>query len=110
MTPKIIFTHKTNNKTFNYYSTQIMGSEKVKMNGRHYFLLVNSNKKVNRWNGEETDSVMKSKQCNNCGCKKSTDSFYKSGNSVDGYSKNCRDCQYNYNQQKRNNNHLVNQY
>ena len=109
MTPKIIFSHKSNNKTYNYYSTQIMGSEKVKVNGRHYFLLVNSHQSVNRWNNEESKSVFKSKECKNCGCKKSIDSFYKNNNNIDGYSDKCRDCEYNYNQLKRKNYHLVNQ-
>ena len=108
MTPKIIFSHKSNNKTFNYYSTQIMGSEKVKMNGRVYWLLVNSNKSVNRWNNDTVDSVMKTKQCKNCGCKKSTKSFYKNSSKIDGLSDKCRDCDYNYNQMKKGNFHLVN--
>ena len=89
MTPKILFSHKNNNKTYNYYSTQIMGSEKVRVNGKHYFLLINSNREVNRW--------------------ESTKSFYINSNNMDGYSNHCRDCDYNYNQLKRKNYHLVNQ-
>ena len=57
-----------------------MGSEKVKVNGKHYFLLINSNKTVNRW--------------------ESTNSFYINSSSIDGFSNNCRDCDYNYNQIK----------
>lgn len=109
MTPKIIFSHKSNNKTYNYYSTQIMGSEKVKVNGKHYFLLVNSNKTVNRWESTNIDSNISTKQCKNCGCKKSTNSFYINSSSIDGFSNNCRDCDYNYNQIKRKQYHLVNQ-
>lgn len=109
MTPKILFSHKNNNKTYNYYSTQIMGSEKVRVNGKHYFLLINSNREVNRWESTKTDSNISTKVCKNCGCKKSTKSFYINSNNMDGYSNHCRDCDYNYNQLKRKNYHLVNQ-
>ena len=101
MTTKIILSHKSNNKTYNYYNKQIKGSEPVRVNGKLLYLMISSNHTVNRWENSNTNSNISTKICKNCGCKKSTNSFYINSVSIDGYSQNCRDCDYSYNQQKK---------
>ena len=79
-----------NNRLINLFNTPIVGSEKIKMGGKVYFMMIDNQTKVNR--RKHYSSNVHHKKCMNCGVEKSVTYFYSRVESNDGYMNNCKSC------------------
>ena len=77
-------------KLFNH---QLLGGEKVTIDGKTYWMMVEKKStKVKRHNEEGYVSNTKTKVCGNCEVEKSVDEFPKDSYSSDGYHIRCMEC------------------
>ena len=79
-----------NNKLINFLNKPIVGSEKIKMGDKTYYMIVDRNIKVSRHS--KNDSNVYHKNCMNCGIRKSVNYFYTNNRSNDGYNGRCKSC------------------
>ena len=87
----LVKTITQNSKKINLFNTPIVGSEKVKMGDKVYFMMVERvGLKVKRH--KPNNSITKSKECGNCGLKKSVDYFSSNFSNNDGYNHICKSC------------------
>jgi len=86
----LIKTINRNNQLINLFNQPIMGSEKVKMGDKVYYMLVDKLTKVSRHSNN--DSNVYHKKCMNCGVRKSVNYFYTNNGSNDGYNGRCKSC------------------
>ncbi len=87
----LIKTYKRENELVRLFNTPIVGSEKVTMNDKVFYMMIESlGVKVNR--RKPVDSICNHKTCGNCGIKKSVDYFYSDSYSEDGYHVRCNSC------------------
>lgn len=93
----LIKTVKTDKEEIKFFSTNILGSEKVVMNGKVYYImktpLTFNDKEINRKNDDGVDvHEFRSKKCTNCGIEKKTKDFYRDSSKSIGYSNRCKQC------------------
>ena len=79
-----------NNQLINLFNKPIVGSEKIKMNGKVYFMMIDRLTKVKRHNNVESN--VHTKKCMNCGVEKSVNYFYTDSSSMDNYHIRCKSC------------------
>jgi len=79
-----------NNQLINLFNKPIVGSEKIKMNGKVYFMMIDRLTEVKRH--KKIDSNIHTKKCMNCGVEKSVNYFYTNNSSNDNYSNRCKSC------------------
>jgi len=83
----LVKTITQNSKKINLFNTPIVGSEKVKMGDKVYFMMVEKvGLKVKRH--KPNNSITKSKECG----KKSVDYFSSNFSNSDGYNHICKSC------------------
>jgi hypothetical protein len=86
----LVRTIKQNGKKINLFNTPIVGSEKIKIKGMVYYMIIDNMKTVNRH--FEVDSNVNQKKCNNCKIEKSVKYFYTDSTSQDNYHNRCKSC------------------
>ena len=87
----LIKTITQKNKTIQLFNKPIIGSEKIIMNNRVFYMMIEkTGLKINRH--KPNNSIITSKVCGNCGIKKSVDYFSSNCGSNDGYNQRCKTC------------------
>ena len=79
-----------NNQIINLFNKPIVGSEKVKISGKVYFMITDRLIEVKRH--RKVNSNVYTKKCMNCGVEKSVKYFYTNNSSNDNYSNRCKSC------------------
>ena len=102
----LIKTVKTDKEEIKFFSTPIMGSEKVTMNGKVYYIMKTPlkflEKEINRKDDDSVDVVeYREKKCTNCGISKKLKDFYRDSSKVEGYSNRCKECWKMINEMKK---------
>ena len=91
----LVKTIKKENQLVRLFNTPIIGSEKVTMNDKVFYMMIeNLGIKVNRH--RDNDSTITSKVCGNCKIKKSVDYFHSDSYSKDGFHLRCKSCNDSY--------------
>ena len=87
----LVKTFKRENELVRLFNTPIVGSEKITMNDRVFYMMIEKyGIKVKRH--KPNDSIVTTKVCGNCGIRKHTDYFSSSCGTNDGFNHKCKTC------------------